>query len=93
MIAMKEMEQVNFTKGTAKGAWVVIGPPEEAFARPLLAAQTRVTIIIGPSSEQTVEFTEAEFHAELKKAGGRLDEMAASARKAHREGKTRKFPA
>ena len=43
--------------------------------------------------EQDPEYTDEQFHADLKKASKRLDAMANEALKEDAQGKTRKFPA
>ena len=43
--------------------------------------------------EQEPEYSDEQFHADLKKASKRLDVMADKALKEHAQGKTRKFPA
>ena len=43
--------------------------------------------------DQGPEYSDEQFHADLRKASKRLDVMANEALKEHAQGKTRKFPA
>jgi hypothetical protein len=64
-----------------------------------LMPKTQAEVIIVNSTAQAIdialpkqEYTDQQFHADLKKAGKRLDAMVAEALEEDAQGKTRKFP-
>lgn len=75
-----------------QGAKWNVGPPESGQLPARTPPVPTVSVMVGPVSGQSREFSDEVFHECLTKAADRIDQMAARARQDHREGKTRPFP-